>query len=129
VEHKHLLVNATFKSSPFQSVSFTESWIRSIVSKIDMELLYQPIAVRCNDAHNEGISAFCLITTSHIALHSWDEVEPNLVQLDIYSCKNFSRNLILDEFEKFSPLHLGCKYLDRSIKNTKGWQMGSDNIL
>lgn len=129
MEHKHLLVNATFKSSPFQSVSFAESWIRSIVSKIDMGLLYQPIAVRCDDIHNEGISAFCLITTSHIALHSWDKVEPNLVQLDIYSCKDFSKELILDEFKKFSPLYLGCKYLDRSINNTKGWQMGRDGIL
>ena len=34
-------------------------------------------------------------------IYLFDEVKPNLVQLDIYSCKNFSQNLILDEFKKF----------------------------
>ena len=126
MEHKHLLINATFKTTPFLEVDFTSLWIRKIVSKIDMDLLYEPVSVKCNEPNNEGISAFCLITTSHIALHSWEKSDPNLVQLDIYSCKNFSQSLILEEFRKFNPIGLGCKYLDRAIENTKGWEMGSE---
>jgi len=126
MEHKHLLVNATFTSSPFQTTDFTSDWLKFIVSKIDMELLYHPVSVHCDTPNNEGISAFCLITTSHIALHSWEKINPNLVQLDVYSCKDFSHHLILDELRQFSPITLGCKYLDRSLENTKGWQMGSE---
>lgn len=126
MEHTHLIINATFSKTPFIETDFTSSWIKDIVRKIDMDLLYQPVSVKCDTPNNEGISAFCLITTSHIALHSWEKLEPNLVQLDIYSCKDFSQSLILEEFKKFSPIRLGCKYLDRSIANTKGWEMGTD---
>ena len=102
MEHKHLLVNATFEQTPFVDTDFTESWIRNLVDIIDMEILHEPIAVKCNEKDNEGISAFCLITTSHIALHSWEEKEPNLVQLDVYSCKKFNQHLIEDELKTFS---------------------------
>ena len=121
MEHKHLLINATFKQTPFTNVDFTNKWLLDIVELIGMELLYEPTSVRCEQEGNKGISGFCLITTSHICLHSWEEREPNLLQLDIYSCKNFDRNLIRAEIEKFKPLSLGFKFLDRKIKNTKGW--------
>ena len=73
MDHKHLLVNATFKQTPFIDTNFTESWIKNLVDVINMEILHKPIAVKCNEVNNEGISAFCLITTSHIALHSWEK--------------------------------------------------------
>ena len=122
MEHKHLLVNATFQKTPFINTFFTESWIRKIVEIIDMEILYDPIAVKCEEKDNEGISAFCLITTSHISLHSWEKRDPNLLQLDVYSCKDFDPHLIEDEIKKFNPLSIGSKFLDRRIRNTKGWR-------
>jgi len=129
MEHKHLLINATFKSTPFKSTTFTEAWIRDLVKKIDMNILYHPVAVGCDQEGNEGVSAFCLITTSHIALHSWEKREPNLVQLDIYSCKKFEESLVLDEIKKFNPLTVGKKFLDRRVKNTKGWQLFNEDLL
>lgn len=128
MEHKHLLINSTFNNSPFTSEEFTCDWIREIVRKIDMEILLEPKAVRCNEKDNEGISAFCLITTSHICLHSWEKSTPNLVQLDVYSCKEFDRNIILDEIDKFNPLSLGCKFLDRDTENTKDWRMFNEGL-
>jgi len=129
MKHKHLLVSSTFKSTPFKNTQFTSDWMRSLVDLIDMKILYAPRSVMCDKEGNEGISSFCLITTSHIALHSWEKTEPNLVQLDIYSCKSFDHNLVLDEFKKFSPLTIGCKFLDRSISSTQGWAMGDTNGL
>ena len=73
MDHNHLLVNATFEKTPFTNIDFTKSWIRQLVKEINMEILYAPRAVRCDKKDNEGISAFCLITTSHISLHSWEE--------------------------------------------------------
>ena len=113
MKHKHLLINSTFKTSPFKSTTFTEEWIKKIVDKIEMEMLYSPRAVMCDKEGNEGISAFCLITTSHISLHTWDKISPNLLQLDVYSCKDFDINIVLDEIKEFNPLSLKCKFLDR----------------
>ena len=115
MEHKHLLINATFKKTPFVSTEFTAQWIQEIVKKINMEILYAPRAVRCDKINNEGISAFCLITTSHISLHSWEKTDPNLVQLDIYSCKDFNLDVILQDLGDFQPIDLKYKFLDRSF--------------
>jgi len=129
IEHKHLLINATFKETPFKENDFTCSWISNIVKLIGMEELLSPKSARSEELGNEGISAFCIITTSHISLHSWEKTDPNLVQLDIYSCKDFDRSLILRELEKFSPTRLGCSFLDRSVNCTRGWEMSSERNL
>ena len=128
MEHKHLLVNATFNKTPFLDIKFTESWLRHIVNVIEMEILHEPIAVKCEEENNEGISAFCLITTSHISLHSWEKREPNLLQLDIYSCKDFSQSAVEREIKKFNPLHLGSKFLDRRVINTQGWRKFNEGL-
>ncbi len=122
MEHKHLLINATFKETPFLDTEFTRSWLLKIVDLIGMEILHKPIAVKCNEKDNEGISAFCLITTSHLSLHSWEKRTPNLLQLDIYSCKDFDQEIIKKELESFNPIAFGSKFLDRRMRNTKNWR-------
>lgn len=126
--HEHLLINATFKETPFTEVSFTNDWIANIVKVIDMEILHAPVSVRCEDKNNEGISGFCLITTSHISLHSWEKTDPNLVQLDVYSCKEFDQFLIHKELKKFDPITIGSKILNRSTRNTRGWRMFQEGM-
>jgi len=128
MEHKHLLVNATFYKSPFTDENFTQDWIAELVEIIDMKLLYNPVAVKCKEKNNEGISAFCLITTSHIALHSWEKKDPNLVQLDVYSCKKFDQHLIENELKKFSPISIGSHFLDRGLRCTKGWRLFNEGM-
>lgn len=115
MEHKHLLINATFSQTPFVYEAFAEHWLTELVDLIDMKLLSPPKAVRCDEQYNEGISAFCLITTSHISLHSWEKTNPNLIQLDVYSCKDFNPKVILKELKKFSPIDIHHKFLDRAI--------------
>ena len=128
MEHKHLLVNATFEQTPFTDTNFTENWLKKIVDLIGMEILHDPIAVKCEEKDNEGISAFCLITTSHIALHSWEEKEPNLVQLDVYSCKEFDQHLIENELKKFSPIRIGSQFFDRGLRCTRGWRLFDEGM-
>lgn len=129
IEHHHLVVNATFTETPFKEANFTNEWIEKIVNLIGMEILLPPQSARSDEKGNEGISSFCLITTSHICLHSWEKTNPNLVQLDVYSCKDFNQHLILDEMRKFSPIRIGCKFMNRSIENTKGWEMGREGLF
>ena len=128
MEHKHLLVNATFNKTPFINEDFTENWINDIINLIDMVVLFPPKAVRCDEKNIEGISSFSLITTSHFYFHSWEKTNPNFIQLDIYSCKNFEQSVILKELEKFNPLSLGCKFLDRATENTRGWRMFDEGM-
>ncbi len=51
---------------------------------------------------NRGITAISVIETSHIAMHVWDEPQPALMQLDIYSCAEFNPYLI--------DLKVQCEY-------------------
>lgn len=113
MKHKHLLISSEFIKTPFNDTEFTKSWIWDLVKKIDMEILYAPRAVRCDKEGNEGVSAFCLITTSHICLHSWEKTDPNLIQLDVYSCKDYDINIVIEEIKKFKPLSLKYKFIDR----------------
>jgi S-adenosylmethionine/arginine decarboxylase-like enzyme len=55
-----------------------------------------------------------LIETSHIVLHIWDEQEPGLFQLDVYSCKLFDLDIVISSLkESFSITKLQYKFLDR----------------
>ena len=62
IKHRHFIVIATFKETPFISETFTNEWIKELVEEIDMEILKEPSSVHCNEENNEGISSFCLIT-------------------------------------------------------------------
>ena len=63
---------------------------------------------------NRGTTCMALIETSHIVLHIWDENNPGLFQLDIYSCKDIEVNVVLDFLKSsFKVTKLEYKFLDR----------------
>ena len=64
---------------------------------------------------NRGITCVTIIETSHIAIHVWDEAKPALVQLDVYTCGPFDREVIFDELDLMTPLTIQWKYLDREF--------------
>ena len=55
-------------------------------------------------------------------------LNPNFIQLDVYSCKDFDQTIITKELNKFNPLSLGCKFLDRATENTRGWRMFDEGM-
>ena len=62
---------------------------------------------------NKGLTAFAIIETSHIAMHIWDEPNPALVQLDVYTCGPFNPQEVLDVLNVMEPVKVDYKYLDR----------------
>ena len=62
---------------------------------------------------NKGISGVAIIDTSHIGIHTWDETDPALIQLDVYSCKDFNKIDVLSCIEEFDPITVDYKYFDR----------------
>lgn len=79
-----------------------------------MNVLYGPKSIYCLKEGNAGMTAFAIIDTSHIVLHTWDEETPAVLQLDVYSCSQFEISTVLDAIKKFSPTHVDYKFLDRT---------------
>jgi len=64
---------------------------------------------------NRGTTCMALIETSHIVIHIWDEPNPGLIQLDIYSCKEFKLDIVMNHIKQyFSVLNMQYKFLDRT---------------
>jgi S-adenosylmethionine/arginine decarboxylase-like enzyme len=85
--HKHLLINAKV-SKPMREEQEAIDFLTNLVNRIDMKIIKGPFAKFIdNDAEgNSGLTAIVMIETSHIAFHIWDQVEPGLLQFDLYTC-------------------------------------------
>lgn len=114
-QHKHLIVRADIGRCPQEEdLNKISDWIRSLIKKIDMKLLAGPYTTYVNEAGNKGMTSVAIIETSHIALHIWDEVNPGLMQLDVYSCAYFNPQDVFDKVnELFQTVKMEYKFLDR----------------
>ena len=114
-QHKHLIVRADIGWCPQEEdLNKVSDWVRSLIRKIDMKLLAGPYTTYVREEGNKGMTSIAIIETSHIALHIWDEVNPGLMQLDVYSCANFNPENIFDKVnELFKTVKIEYKFLDR----------------
>ena len=87
LEHKHILIRATVKKPPVQ-IDSIKAWIRNLVNDLGMKPLGETVAVYVDKKDNRGLTCLQAIETSHIALHSWDEDSPAIIQLDVYTCSD-----------------------------------------
>ena len=112
LRHKHLLIRAEVSKPPLteQHIIF---WMNDLIKKIDMKILAGPYASRVNKKGNAGLTCVSIIETSHVIIHTWDEDNPALIQLDVYSCKDFKKSDILECLEEFQPIQVDYKYFDR----------------
>ena len=112
LEHKHIIIRAEV-SDPITKRNKAIKFLNKIIKAIGMKAMYGPTATYCKMLGNRGVTAFAIIETSHIALHIWDEVNPALVQLDVYSCSDFEPKKVLDILQELKPTKVEHKYLDR----------------
>lgn len=117
LEHKHLIVRAELQEPPYSVVEIKD-WMRTLVDKIGMNILMGPYAVYSDMEGNQGLTAVTIIETSHIALHVWDEVEPALMQLDVYTCSALNTEDVFNAIEPFKPTKVEYKYIDREYDLT-----------
>ena len=110
--HKHLLIRAEVKK-PLATEEDTVAWMKKLINKIDMNILAGPYSSRVTKKGNKGLSGVAIIDTSHVGIHTWDETDPALVQLDVYSCKEFNKIDVLSCIEEFDPITVDYKYFDR----------------
>jgi len=110
--HKHLIVRAELNNPPKCSEAINE-WMRTLVAKIDMKILMGPYSVYSEMVGNRGLTAVTIIETSHIAMHVWDEEEPALMQLDVYTCSTLDPYDVVNAIQEFDPVNVQMKYIDR----------------
>ena len=72
-----------------------------------------PFAKYVTKPGNRGLTVASIIETSHIVLHSWDETDPAIVQLDVYTCSELDEDTIFKQLETFQPTKITYKYYDR----------------
>ena len=73
----------------------------------------QPLAVYCNDKGNRGLTCLAILNTSHIALHTWDEQSPGVLQLDVYTCGELDKSIVFKHIEQFEPSNISHVIIDR----------------
>lgn len=111
--HKHLLVRAEVKA-PIVNKNKAIKFLRTLIKAINMKAMYGPTASYCKMKGNRGVTAFAIIETSHIAMHIWDEVDPALVQLDVYSCADMDPNKVIKIIkQELDTVKIEYKFLDR----------------
>lgn len=112
IQHKHLLVRAHI-TNPISNTDQISKWIEDLIDTIGMKTLYGPVSVYCDKTGNKGVTGFAIIETSHIALHIWDEDNPAVLQLDVYTCSSLEVNDVIKSLSPFSPTKIDYKFLDR----------------
>lgn len=112
LEHKHLIVRAELDNPPYLPHDIKD-WMRNLVQAIDMNILMGPYAIYSDMPGNQGLTAVTIIETSHIALHVWDEIEPALMQLDVYTCSSLNITDIWNAIRVWSPTKIEYKFIDR----------------
>ena len=98
--HKHLLLRGMILDAP-TSEQVVIDWLREFVDKIGMKVVQGPFASMITEEGNRGLTASVMIETSHIAFHIWDEMEPSLIQFDLYTCSELNSSYVFKELEKF----------------------------
>lgn len=113
--HEHLIVRAEI-STPPNNPELINVWLSDLVEKLGMNIMMGPFSAYSDMVGNRGLTGACIIETSHIVLHVWDETSPAMLQLDVYSCAPVDRNLVLEMIEEFKPVHVDYKFLNRTDK-------------
>ena len=89
---------------------YVEEFVRELVHRIDMEPLdlrsfavpLVPGNVGCSSEDDGGLTVQCVISTSHVAYHSWPL--QNRFRLVVDSCKNFNVSTLLRIIGEFFPV-------------------------
>ena len=87
LQHNHLILKGAIKKIPTADDLVEISlWIEDFIMGNGMQLASKPVVSYVEDEGNKGVTACCLLKTSHMAFHIWDEQDPALIQFDFYTC-------------------------------------------
>ena len=110
--HKHLIVRAEVTNPP-KDETLAKEFLKELIEGINMKILFGPEARYVDIPGNRGLTCFAIIETSHIVMHTWDECDPAMIQLDVYTCGALDTDVVFDFLRRFGVIKMDYKFLDR----------------
>ena len=118
---KHIVLDAFVTDNKILSdISKMSNIMVKLVGILGMEILlypqflYVPVdELKLNTPEDDGgISGFCMVTTSHISIHTWPL--RNRFSMDVFSCKDFDE-VSATKFlqEQFGIIECSVEVIDR----------------
>lgn len=126
LKHEHIIVKTGLTNPPKNNLNDEHNLLLNLkimIFEMGMKIQNGPIIWYCTDEGNRGYTSVGIITTSHFALHIWDEVEPAIMQFDLYTCKELKVEPVVDFCRKYGYTEIEYKLLDRE-KDLKVVQEG-----
>ena len=117
--HNHLLLNG-YMTNPPMDKDAVMSWLEELVAEIGMKVAAGPISSYVTKEGNRGMTVGCLIETSHIAMHVWDETSPSFVQFDLYTCSTLPTEAVIRNLVTNWGLH---NYVHMVIERSDGFNI------
>jgi len=116
----HLIIDGFGKNKDvLQDENFIYDLLFAYPDKIGMTKISDPIVFRYSGSKPEdwGISGLVFIAESHISLHTF--VERKFINIDVFSCKDFDAERIMEDMrDKFGLTRM------RSCLVRREWQPG-----
>jgi S-adenosylmethionine/arginine decarboxylase-like enzyme len=90
-----------------------EKWMSNMVRSIGMVELAPPRAIYSDMEGNRGLTCDVILNTSNAVVHTWDEADPAIFMLDVYTCGALDISIIFNLLVDFDPVKVEYMYLDR----------------
>lgn len=109
---KHLIASGKKCAVGVRDIEHISAFLKMLPTAIEMVPFGAPLVERFGEGIEIGISGVQLIQTSAITIHTNDMACD--LYLDVFSCKDFSEDVVLDEVRRhFSPASLDTQILYR----------------
>ena len=102
------------KCSSFEVI---EKLLHDLPIMLSMQKICEPKVVdfKADTLEESGISGFVMIAESHISIHTYPE--KNYFAMDVFSCKPFEHNIVLDHIKKiFLTDNFEINLVKRNVK-------------
>lgn len=113
LKHELLLVRGEY-TNPIKDNLAAEKWLLELVEAISMNVLVGPFSVYSEMVGNTGITAGVILSTSHCVLHTFEDDNYSVLQLDLYSCSTIEVGIVLGKIKDFfNTYKLEYKFIER----------------
>ena len=111
--HQHLLIKGYCKK-PFKSAEDLNNWFKRLVERVGLVVVAGPTSVYVDEIGNEGLTGTVTLATSHSSIHIWDAYEVPMFQFDIYSCKKYDIQIVIDHLNEMDLIEFDWMAIDRN---------------
>ena len=91
------------------------AYLRHLIEVVGMHLMAGPLSVQAAGFGPEaGVTAVAIISESHLAIHTWPERRDFNLNVDVFSCRPFPVDLVLEDLrECFQLRSYGWRIIQR----------------